>query len=317
MSPNSNYHRLSTALDAFVDSLPHQLEFSPNTLQVHFSTRSSSSYAVLHITLFLARLTLERKCLPDLPFLSPLPLGPADMPNPTSPEEERFYAESAERYLISARDLVTLISSLEEWNARIESPFIIAALERAARAGLYVHNFPWMDRRGCLTGISRISEAEPLGTGEETRKAMEFISSLKARWGCANESMAKLMDMQACLHERTEGFIRQDPHDGRILADKMSRIALTEERNKLFSMLMPPTPKAGPATIVSSHGRGPSSDVDTLLLAATGGQLQEPVIASGGSERWMAVNTPMPTAPTQRSSYSFWDAFLSVLIEIC
>jgi hypothetical protein len=296
MSPNSNYHRLSTALDAFVDSLPHQLEFSQNTLQVHFSTRSSSSYAVLHIVLFLARLTLERKCLPDLPLRSSGPLGPSDPSGHTSPEEERFYSESAERYLASARDLVTLISSLDEWDARIESPFMINALERAARAGLYVYNFPWMDRRGYLTGVSMIPDAEPRGSGEETRKAIEFIKSLIPRWGCAEESNQKLVNMQALLQERADGFIRQDPHEGRMLADRMSRVVLTEERNKLLSMLMPPTPKAAPATIVSSHVRGPSSEVDTLLMAATGAQMQEPVVAAG-SERWMAVNTPMP-APT-------------------
>ncbi|KAI5847580.1 fungal-specific transcription factor domain-containing protein [Tricharina praecox] len=294
-SRNSEYARLSAALDAFVESLPHQLEYSENTLQVHFSTRSSSSYAVLHIALFLCRITLERKCLPNIPFHSPHPLGPVEPTKPISSEEERFYSDSAERYLASARDLVTLVSSLQEWNSRIESPFIILALERAARSGLYVYNFPWMDIRGYMTGVSRIHGAEPMGSGEETRKAVEFIQSLKPRWAVAGESFAGLVNMQTCVAEQLGEFIRNDDN-GSALEERTRLVKPNQdERTRLFSLLAPPTPKAGPIPVPSSsQGRGPSSEVDTLLLAAN----QEPVVASG-SERWMAVNTPIPAAVVQ------------------
>ncbi|KAF8545218.1 fungal-specific transcription factor domain-containing protein [Trichophaea hybrida] len=293
MSPNSTYYKLSTALEAFVDSLPHQLEFSSNTLQVHFSTRSSSSYAILHVTLFLARITLERKCLPDLPFLSPCALGPIDPPGQQpSPEEERFYSESAERFMSSSRDLITLISSLEEWNCKIESPFIISAVERAARSGLYAYSFPWMDTRGYMTGSSRIPEAEPMGTGEETRKAIEFIINLKPRWTYAKKSLTKLVEMQVCLSEHIEKFIQHDPH-GRVLSDKiMKAVPNVDERGRLFAMLMPPTPKPEAAVVVSQGGT--SSEVD-ILLHAVSGAVQEPVVAAG-TERWMAVNTPNVSA---------------------
>ena len=276
-----------------MDSLPQQLEFSENTLQVHFSTRSSSSYSVLHITLFLCRITLERKCLPDIPFLSPHPLGPVETKQIFS-EEERFYSDSAERYLASARDLVTLVSSLQNWDARVESPFIILALERAARSGLYVYNFPWMDIRGHMTGVSRIPGVEPMGSGEETRKAIEFIQSLKPRWAIAGESFAGLVNMQACVTEQLGEFIRNDDN-GNALEERTRLIKPNlEERARLLSLLAPPTPKAGPVPVPSSQGRGLSSEGDTLLLAAT----HEPVVASG-SERWMAVNTPIPAAAAQ------------------
>jgi len=297
MSPNSTYYKLSAALEAFVDSLPHQLEFSSNTLQVHFSTRSSSSYAVLHVTLFLARITLERRCLPDFPFMSPRALGPMDPPGQQlSPEEDRFYSESAERYMLASRDLVILMSSLEEWNSQIESPFIISAIERAARSGLYAYSFPWMDTRGFMTGVSRTPEAEPMGTGEETRKAIEFINSLKQRWIYAKESFTKCVEMQVCLSERIEKFIQQDRNGG-VLQEKISKILPNQdERSRLFGMLMPPTPKPSAAVVVS-HGRGPSSEVDILLSAASGAT-QEPVVAAG-TERWMAVNTPAVSVQQQ------------------
>lgn len=294
MSPNSTYHKLSAALDAYVDNLPIQLEFSPNTLQVHFSTRSSSSYAIMHIALFLARITLERKCLPDLPFLSPRPIGPVDPPKPPTPDEEKFFMRSAERFMSSSRDMITVFSFLEDWSAKVESPFIISALERAARSGLYAFNFPWMDTKGYLTGVSR-TDAEPMGTGEETRKSVEFIKALSKRWYFAKESYNKIVDMQAVVTERVEQFIRHDP-DGRHLADKISRFTPNQtERTQLFSFLSPPTPKPS-TTLATSQGRGPSSELD-IHLAGTSSAAQEPVV---GPERWMAVNTPMSAQqPTQ------------------
>lgn len=276
-----------------MDSLPHQLEYSENTLQVHFSTRSSSSYAVLHITLFLCRIVLERKCLPDIPFLSRSPLGPVENAKPIPPEEELFYSDSAERYLASARDLITLVLSLQEWNAKIESPFIIFALERAARSGLYVYNFPWMDVRGYMTGASRIHGAEPMGSGEETRKAVEFIQSLKPHWAMAGECFAGLVNMQTCVAEQLNDFIRNDDNGGALEERAHSVKPNLDERARLFSLLAPPTPKTGPVPVPSSQGRGPSSEADALLSAAP-----EPVVASG-SERWIAVNTPIPAAVVQ------------------
>ena len=289
MSPSSGYHRLSAALDAYIDHLPAQLEFSPQTLQVHFSTRSSSSYSIMHITLFLARITLERKCIPELPFASTRPMGPHDPPKNPTAEEGDFFARSAERMMAASRDLISVFSFLEDWNAKVESPFIISALERAVKAGIYAYNFPWMDTRGYLTGVSWTGE-EPMGTGEETRKAVEFVKALSKRWVFAKESYNKLVDLQSMLTERVESHIRHD-NEGDRFAEKLARYTPnSSERVLLFELLSPPAPKHSGQASSSSHHRGLSSEVDTLLMAASG-VAQDQATAPSGSERWMAVNT--------------------------
>jgi hypothetical protein len=293
-STSSTYHKLSTALDAFVDTLPHQLEFSPSTLQVHFSTRSSSTYAVLHITLFLARITLERKFLPTLPFLSPRPLGPEDPPREACAEEVSFFEASAEHLYASARDLITLVNSLDEWNARIESPFVISAVECAAQTGLYAFHFPWMDRRGYLTGVCiGPAESVALGTGEDTRRAVELISSLKPRWPIAEESCAKLLRMRSHLAGEKEKFAGRDPARAE---RNSSMLPNTEEQGRLFGLLAPATPKQT-SVATPLQGASAGSDVDTLLLAASGTTPESVTsTAAAGRDRWMAVNTA-PVVP--------------------
>lgn len=296
MSATSNYYKFSTALDTFIDSLPHQLEFSPATLQVHFSTRSSSAYAVLHITLFLSRIALENQFLPPYPFRSTRPLGPDDcvQQRPT-PEEARFYETSAERLYASARDMITLVSCLEEWNAVVESPFLVKALEIACRTGLYAYNFPWMDRRGYLTGVCQIPDTLALGSGEETRKGLEFVTKLKLRWACAEQVIVTLSHMQAQWAAQKEEFSRSEPHDCSALLKRISRITPNiHERNRLFGFLILPTPKLEPANSAMIHDHvSSSSEVDALLLAATTGTEPDRVGFSSDvpRDRWMAVNT--------------------------
>lgn len=310
MASNSTYHKLSTALDAFIDSLPHQLEFSQDTLQVHFSTHSSSAYALLHITLFQSRITLEQQFLPQFPFRSSRPLGPEDVPQqrPT-PETAQFYERSAERLYSSARDMITLISCLDEWNAVIESPFIVDAFGRASLVGLYAYNFPWMDRRGYLTGKSQIADTVPLGSGEEPRKALQFVNRLKSRWPSGGDAIILLSRTQTTLTEKKETFIHQDPHEGGQLLKRFSRmLPNVDERVRLFAMLIPPTPKmesTGTGTMLQDNGS--SSEVDALLLAATSNTAPESSVTAntdGLGERWMAVNTQPTLAPAQAAQSS-------------
>ncbi|KAI5801885.1 fungal-specific transcription factor domain-containing protein [Pyronema domesticum] len=302
MEPESSYNLLSKALEHFCDTLPHQLEYTPGTLQVHLSTRSSSPYALLHVTLFLARITLERKCLPELPFVSPRPQGPIDTYDAQlSPAAAQFYLESAERYMAASRDLVSLISALDEWNAKPESPFIIMALERAAKTGLYAYSFPWMDVRGSISGVSRLPDHEPMGSGEEARKAIEFINAIRDRWQIAQESRNKISEMQGFLSAKIEQTINNSSHDGKILQEKVAAINPNkDERHRIFEMLTPPTPKQPVAVVqVNRH----SDEVDILLSAASG---EQPIVQQQ-TERWMAVNTspaslplPPPTQPQQQ-----------------
>ncbi|KAI5795651.1 fungal-specific transcription factor domain-containing protein [Geopyxis carbonaria] len=304
-STASTYHKLSTALEVFVETLPQQLVFSLNTLQVHTSTQSSSAYCVLHTTLFLARITLEKKFLPQLPLLFNGPSGPSDPNIPRTAEEMAFYGASAERFMAAARDMVTLVTGLEEWNAGIENPLLTSAMQGAAEAGLYAYNFPWMDPRGYLTANSSSPDSAPMGSGEEPNKAVAFLHSVKARWPIGEEAFDGLLRMQSWVQDQEENFMREDSRGREMLAEKSRRIPVnSEEKNRLFRQLAPATPKPQPAVApIGSHNmQVSSSDVDALLLAASGSADGK---SSVHGDRWMAVNTlPAGAVPQPAVSVS-------------
>ena len=132
-----------------------------------------------------------------------------------------------------------------------------------------------------------------MGAGEETRRAVEFVRALKARWDFARDSFNGIVEMHTSLTDGMEKFVRHDPASDRMLSEKLARILPNQdERIRLFGMLTPIAPK--PPTVATSQ-RAPSSEVDNLLPAPN--TIQEPVVA-GGSERWMAVNTPVTAQTT-------------------
>lgn len=213
-----------------------------------------------------------------------------------------FYAASAERFMAAARDMVTLVTGLEEWNAGIENPLLTSAMQGAAEAGLYAYNFPWMDPRGYLTANSSTPDSAPMGTGEEPNKAVAFLHNVKARWPIGEEAFEGLLRMQSWVQDQEENFVREDPRRREMLIEKSSRISVnSEEKNRLFRQLAPATPKPQPAQQLPGNGgmQVSSSDVDALLLAASGSTDGK---SSAHGDRWMAVNTlptgtvPQPTA---------------------
>jgi hypothetical protein len=90
--------------------------------------------------MLLCNMMLHREYVPFIPLRCAKPCGPLDAP--TFPEEkfavpEGFWEESFRRCVGSARDLVDLLRSCQEWGVAVESPVVGFAVYMAAYCGLF------------------------------------------------------------------------------------------------------------------------------------------------------------------------------------
>ena len=265
-------HNLSSALDRFVDQLPPQLEFSLQTLQIHTSTQTAPSYATLHTTIFLSRLTLDRCLLPGSPLTAT-----------HRPQTARLHA--------AARDLITLIAGLDDWSTPLENPFFLTAVHAAANLGLYAYHFPWLDPSGFLTACTPSDSQVAAGTGEEPRKALDFITRTKPRFGLSRRVHADLIQQHTAWSQLTEEFIQTNPAAKGVMEQRTNIIVNHDERQRLFAALAAPGPKKPshpPQQQQQIHYREDNNHVNTLLAAAEG---KTAAAAADPKERWMAVNT--------------------------
>lgn len=290
VSPESRYRVLSKDMDDFVESLPHHFQFSAQTFNAHMSSRSASEYAIMHVTLFLSRMILQREFLPLLPLPPPNPKG----------EEEVLSMAATDRLFSSAKDLIMLLSCLDEWGTTLEAPLIITGVHGAAMSGLYAYTFPWMDSRGFLTGSSLIPDEPPVGTGEEPRKAVDFLVRMKPRWVIAEDDFKHLFGLRAYFTQAKEDYVHRlsssSPGTQQVRERILMRPENQEEKRRFMSMLSPVLPPQPQPPRQQQEGRSsgsapPNSEVDALLLAASGAT--ESGAAAGGpsGDRWMAVNT--------------------------
>ncbi|PWW77660.1 hypothetical protein C7212DRAFT_178061, partial [Tuber magnatum] len=220
-SPRSNFYKLQQMLDNFYSSLPEHLHFSPQTLSAHMSSRTSSAYAVMHITHFLCQVVMHREYIPFLPLRLTRPQGPLDPPlfPADDPETDReglepgmtiamWWEESAKEIFRCARGIMQIVNGLEEWNSSVETPAVGFAVYMVGVCGVYAWSFPWMDQKGYITGsipdptskspshsgddedenMEGVRGArEPEGSGAEARKAIELITKMRERWRMAEE----------------------------------------------------------------------------------------------------------------------------------
>lgn len=146
----------------------------------HINLRTSTPYALVHLTFLLSQLLLCREFLPFIPFRHGKPSGPLDgsridaLHSPPG-----FWEDSTRDCFAAARDIVDLIGSFQEWGVVVETPLVGFALYNVALLGVYVTNFPWMDTHGYLR---RTAKDDGIASGAEAaRKAIELLASMKSR----------------------------------------------------------------------------------------------------------------------------------------
>jgi len=241
-SPKSNFYKLQQMLDSFYSSLPEHLHFSPQTLSAHMSSRTSSAYAVMHITHFLCQVVMHREYIPFLPLRLTRPQGPLDPPLflADDPEIDKaglepgvtiamWWEDSAKEIFRCARGIMQIVNGLEEWNSSVETPAVGFAVYMVGVCGVYAWSFPWMDQKGYLTGSipdptskspSHSGDDEdddmegvrgargPEGSGEEARKAIELITKMRERWKMAEEWYLTLGRLRAYFKTIRDEYVR-------------------------------------------------------------------------------------------------------------
>lgn len=169
-------------MKTFEDSLPRDMTLSPANISAHITGRTSTPYTLLHATLLLCNMMLQREPLPFVPLRCSKPEGPLDPP--TFPPERyntpsNFWTDSATQLFKSARDLMDLVRTCQEWTVLVETPIVGFAIYTAAFVGVYAINFPWMDQHGYMSSGNESRAVS--GGAEASRKALELIGQMRPR----------------------------------------------------------------------------------------------------------------------------------------
>lgn len=133
---------------------------------------------------------LHREYVPFIPIRCSKPEGPMDppcFPPDRSDVPRGFWDESARECFKSARDIMDLVRTCQEWSALVETPIVGFAIYTVAFTGVYCINFPWMDPEGYMctrpdpsTIRTSVKPGESKGF-EAARKALETIGNMRSR----------------------------------------------------------------------------------------------------------------------------------------
>lgn len=98
-----------------------------------------------------------------------------------------FWEENARECFRSAREIIDLVRTCQEWSALVETPIVGFAIYTVAFNGVYCINFPWMDLDGYMctasSSSSQLSNSKPGESKgfEAARKALEMIGSMRPK----------------------------------------------------------------------------------------------------------------------------------------
>jgi hypothetical protein len=168
------------------------MTYTPINLSAHITSRTSSPYALMHVIYFLCLILLHREFVPFIPIRLSKPEGPLDPPI-FHPEEHDippgWWEESARNCFRSARNIMEIARTCQDWGVLIETPMIGFAIYTVSFVGVYCMNFPHMDPDGfmCNNTIAQAdgnssNPATPDTRGaEEARRAIELLGQMRKR----------------------------------------------------------------------------------------------------------------------------------------
>lgn len=184
------FYRLRRQCQEFKASLPRQHTLTPQNTQAHISLKTSTPYTLVHTVYLLCQIMLHREYVPFIPLRCSRPEGPLDPP--VFPPERfdvppGFWGESARECFRSAREIMDLVRTCQEWSALVETPIVGFAIYTVAFVGVYCINFPWMDPEGYMctrpdptAGQNGSKPGESKGF-EAARKALEMIGFMRTK----------------------------------------------------------------------------------------------------------------------------------------
>lgn len=169
--PPQSFNTLSCLITSFSTPLPSNLIFSPDNLNAHIHSKTSTSYAIIHIITFLSRMVLHKS---NLPFLPPPP-SPNTQPPP-------YVINSAKEIFCSARGLLDLMKGLTDWNVGIETPLVGYAVYISAVFAVYAASFPHLDEDQDLTNPPAYTTTEPAEENANVKAALAQLRRFVSRW---------------------------------------------------------------------------------------------------------------------------------------
>ncbi|KAI0550751.1 fungal-specific transcription factor domain-containing protein [Xylaria curta] len=144
--PESEFHMLRSALDAYNSALPSSFTFSPSNYTLHENHGASSPFVLLHMLRFISLILLHREHLPFVPLRCRMPEGPFPLSTFATDETSAgFWRLSAAQLFQAARDIANLTEICQRKAKLPHSPIVLFTLWVAALVGLYGAHFPHMD----------------------------------------------------------------------------------------------------------------------------------------------------------------------------
>ncbi|KAF2808477.1 uncharacterized protein BDZ99DRAFT_56634 [Mytilinidion resinicola] len=184
----STFYTLRRQLAEFKETLPRDLTLTAANISAHITSRTSTPYTLMHTVHLLCSIVLHREYVPFIPIRCSKPQGPLDPPI-FSPEEYQippgFWDDGARECFRSARDLIDLLRTCQEWQVLVETPIVGFAAYTVAFCGVYCINFPWMDPNGYMCKARNQSNGSYSSSdrsgAEAARKALEIVGHMRKR----------------------------------------------------------------------------------------------------------------------------------------
>lgn len=186
------FYQLRKQCVDFIANLPPKHSLTPQNTQAHISLKTSTPYMLVHTICLLSQIMLHREYVPFIPIRCSKPEGPLDPPM-FSPDKydvpPGFWEDSALQCFKSARQIMDLVRSCQEWNALVETPIVGFAIYTVAFVGVYCLNFPWMDPEGYMSGprtSTQIQSQDKSRAGQSpgsqaAHKAVEMIGHMRKK----------------------------------------------------------------------------------------------------------------------------------------
>ena len=215
----TTFYTLRVLLEQFHADLPRQMTYTAVNLSAHITSRTSSPYTLMHVTYFLCLILLHREYVPFIPLRLSKPEGPLDPPI-FSPDEYEipsgWWDESARICFKSARNIMEIARTCQDWDVLVETPMIGFAIYTVSFVGVYCMNFPYMDPDGfmCNKTISSTDSdsSNPASTdtrgSEEARRAIELVGQMRKRLKMADGWFRTIKRMHAYFSKMKSDYHR-------------------------------------------------------------------------------------------------------------
>ncbi|KAH7002108.1 fungal-specific transcription factor domain-containing protein, partial [Ilyonectria destructans] len=177
----SMFWTLREKLHQFLLNLPDTFTFSRQNYYRHDNHQATNMYVSLHMLASVCQIILDREHLPFIPLRCNQPEG-AFIPPPIPPNEAPvgFWEEVTGTFFKAGQDIVDLVDICRD--KLPQSSLVLFSVWLAGFAGVYAHNFPYMDTKHQMVSQEDINRQDggpdvPRTTTELTYHTLQKMSS--------------------------------------------------------------------------------------------------------------------------------------------